>query len=71
VTLDHHDATALAATLESLDDDAWSRTGIYNHPERRIRTVELLGRQTVHEGEHHLWDIDRVVALAHLHRARQ
>ena len=62
-------AAALAATLESLDDGAWSRTGIYNYPERRIRTVEWIGRHTVHEGEHHLWDIGRVVALAHLHRA--
>jgi S-DNA-T family DNA segregation ATPase FtsK/SpoIIIE len=61
-------AAALAATLVSLDDGAWSRTGIYNYPERRVRTVEWIGRHTVHEGEHHLRDIDRVVGLAHLHR---
>jgi hypothetical protein len=61
-------AAALGIALESLDDGAWSRTGIYNYPQRRVRTVEWIGRHTVHEGEHHLWDIDRVVALAHLHR---
>ena len=64
----HEVAAALAATLESLDDGAWSRTGIYNYPERCVRTVEWIGRHTLHEGEHHLRDIDRVVGLAHLHR---
>jgi deoxyribodipyrimidine photolyase-like uncharacterized protein len=54
-------AEALAATLESLDDGGWTRTGIYNYPERRVRTVEWIGRHTVHEGEHHLRDIDRLV----------
>jgi hypothetical protein len=56
--LDHHDAAALAATLESLDDDAWSGPGIYNYPKRCVRTVEWIGRQTVHEGEYRFWDID-------------
>lgn len=55
-------AEALAGTLESLDEDGWSRTGIYNYPERRVRTVEWIGRHTVHEGEHHLQDIERVAA---------
>jgi DNA segregation ATPase FtsK/SpoIIIE, S-DNA-T family len=54
-------AEALAATLESLDDGGWTRTGIYNYPERRVRTVEWIGRHTVHEGEHHLQDIERLV----------
>ena len=61
-------AAALAATLESLDNGAWSRAGIYNYPERCVRTVEWIGRHTLHEGEHHLQDIDRVVGLAHLPR---
>ena len=53
-------AGALADTLASLDDGAWSRTGMYNYSERRIRTVEWIGLHTVHEAEHHLRDIDRV-----------
>jgi hypothetical protein len=57
-------ADALARTVESLDDGAWSRTGIYNYPERRVRTVEWIMRHTIHEGEHHLLDIDRLVRFA-------
>ncbi len=58
-------AESLAATLASLDDDGWNRTGIYNYPERRVRTVEWIGRHTLHEGEHHLQDIDRLVGFTH------
>jgi len=54
-------AASLARLLESLDDDGWQRTGIYNWPERRVRTVEWIGRHTIHEAEHHLHDIDRLV----------
>jgi DinB superfamily len=54
-------AASLARLLESLDDDDWQSTGIYNWPERRVRTVEWIGRHTIHEGEHHLQDIDRLV----------
>ncbi len=54
-------ADTLAATLESLDDKGWNRTGIYSYPERRVRTVEWIGRHTVHEGEHHLRDVGRLV----------
>ncbi|HKF90842.1 MAG TPA: DinB family protein [Acidimicrobiia bacterium] len=61
-------AESLAGTLESLDDEGWNRTGIYNYPERRVRTVEWIGRHTVHEGEHHLGDIDRLIGLSHLNR---
>ncbi|HMG27110.1 MAG TPA: DinB family protein [Acidimicrobiia bacterium] len=61
-------AASLARTLESLDDGDWRRTGIYNYPERRVRTIEWIGRHTVHEGEHHARDIDRVVASVHADR---
>jgi S-DNA-T family DNA segregation ATPase FtsK/SpoIIIE len=61
-------AALLAGTLESLDDGGWSRTGIYNYPQRRVRTVEWIARHTVHEGEHHLRDIDRLVASVHADR---
>jgi hypothetical protein len=57
-------AQAFAETLEDLDDDAWQRTGIYNYPTTRVRTVEWIGRHTVHEGEHHLQDIEGLVAAS-------
>ena len=53
-------AESLAAALESLDEDAWSRTGIYNWPTTRVRTVEWIGRHTIHEGKHHMQDIDHL-----------
>jgi DinB family protein len=55
-------ADTLAETLESLDDDGWERTGLYNWPSKQLRTVEWIGRHTIHEGEHHLQDIHRLVA---------
>jgi hypothetical protein len=57
-------AQMLARTLEDLDDDAWQRTGMYNYPTTRVRTVEWIGRHTVHEGEHHLQDIEGLVAAS-------
>lgn len=59
-----HAADAFAQTLETLDDDAWRRTGVYNYPTTRVRTVEWIGRHTVHEGEHHLQDIEGLVAAS-------
>jgi len=55
-------AEAFAETLEGLGDDAWRRTGVYNYPATRVRTVEWIGRHTVHECEHHLQDIEGLVA---------
>lgn len=52
-------AEELAAALEALDGSDWLRTGTYNWPETRERTVEWIARHTVHEGEHHIMDIDR------------
>jgi S-DNA-T family DNA segregation ATPase FtsK/SpoIIIE len=57
-------AQVFAETLEDLDDDAWQRTGVYNYPTTRVRTVEWIGRHTIHEGEHHLQDIEALVASA-------
>jgi hypothetical protein len=51
-------AQAFAETLEGLDDAAWRRTGVYNYPTTRVRTVEWIARHTIHEGEHHLQDIE-------------
>jgi S-DNA-T family DNA segregation ATPase FtsK/SpoIIIE len=57
-----HAAQMLAETLEDLDGDAWRRTGVYNYPTTRVRTVEWIGRHTVHEEVHHLQDIEGLVA---------
>jgi DinB superfamily len=54
-------AASLSGTLEFLDDGGWQRTGVYNWPSRQVRTVEWIGRHTIHEGQHHLQDIDRLV----------
>jgi hypothetical protein len=50
-------ADGLACTLEALDDAGWARTGVYHWPTTEVRTVEWIGRHTVHEGTHHLRDI--------------
>ncbi|MGH9091308.1 MAG: DinB family protein [Acidimicrobiales bacterium] len=54
----------LATYLSGLDDRAWSRTGIYLWPVRAERSVAWIGRHTVHEGVHHLLDVDRSLAEA-------
>jgi S-DNA-T family DNA segregation ATPase FtsK/SpoIIIE len=56
-------AGRLAGTFESLDDAGWSRTGVYNWPSTRVRTIEWIGQHTLHEAQHHLQDIDRLTAL--------
>jgi hypothetical protein len=50
-------ADALVATLASLDEAGWARTGIYNYPEPASRTVEWIAVHTVHELLHHRIDI--------------
>jgi hypothetical protein len=54
-------AGTLAATLEGLDDEGWGRTGVYHWPTTALRTVEWIGRHTVHESVHHLGDIGRLL----------
>lgn len=54
-------ATRLAADFTALDADQWERTGTYNYPEPAARTMTWLGRHTIHEGEHHLGDVGRVL----------
>ena len=49
--------TRCVATLASLDDAGWARTGIYNYPEPSSRTVEWIAVHTVHELPHHRIDI--------------
>lgn len=55
-------ADDFAAAIDALDDSSWLRTGIYSWPEKRPRTLEWVARHTIHEGEHHLMDIDRLAA---------
>ena len=53
-------AASLAAwAFERLDPSAWRRTCIYNFPEPSTRTLLWLAQHTLHEGEHHLLDIER------------
>ena len=53
-------ADALARTLEDLDAAGWERTGVYNYPTSQLRTVEWIGRHTVHELRHHTHDVERL-----------
>jgi S-DNA-T family DNA segregation ATPase FtsK/SpoIIIE len=57
-------AGALAADFAALDDAGWQRTGIYNWPTPTQRSMLWLGQHTVHEGEHHVRDVDRSLAAA-------
>jgi hypothetical protein len=50
-------AEALADAFAALTPPDWVRTGGYVWPRPQIRTMEWIGRNTVHEGEHHLLDI--------------
>ena len=55
-------AGALATVLDQLPEAAWQRTAVYNWPTRAVRTLDWVGRQTLHEVIHHLMDIDRLTA---------
>jgi hypothetical protein len=54
-------AGELAATLTVLDAQGWLRSGVYPWPVRAVRTVEWIGRRTVHELAHHLFDERRLI----------
>jgi DinB superfamily len=54
-------AGELTSILAALDDAGWQRTGIYPWPLPEIRSVEWIGRRTVHELAHHLFDIRRLL----------
>jgi S-DNA-T family DNA segregation ATPase FtsK/SpoIIIE len=57
-------AELLARAFEGLDQAQWQRRCILNFPEARERTVLWLGRHAVHEGEHHLRDVDAALRSA-------
>jgi S-DNA-T family DNA segregation ATPase FtsK/SpoIIIE len=54
-------AGAFTQTMTALDDAGWMRTGLYPWPAPEIRTVEWIGRRTVHELDHHLFDNRRLL----------
>lgn len=57
-------AELLAWAFSGLDDAQLQRPCTYNFPEARERTVLWLGRHSVHEGEHHLRDVDAALRSA-------
>ena len=60
VISDMETATAdMAATLETVEADEWARTGRFDFGERDVLTT---ARNAVHEGSHHLRDIERVLS---------
>lgn len=55
-------AGAFGRALTALDDAGWMRAGVYPWPRPEVRTVEWIGRRTVHELAHHLFDNRRLLA---------
>jgi hypothetical protein len=54
-------AAALAAELEAVPADGWSRIGVR---EDLDMSVDWMARNVVHEGQHHLLDIGRALRAA-------
>jgi hypothetical protein len=57
-------AEAVASYVETFGPSDWTRTMTYSFPERAERPLTWVVRHTVHEGEHHLLDIGRVLRAA-------
>jgi hypothetical protein len=55
-------AELCAVVFEALDQAGWARRLIYRWPDATERDLAWVGRNTVHEGEHHLMDVRRVLA---------
>jgi hypothetical protein len=54
-------ARLVARTFGGLDEAAWRRECMYNLPAPSKRNIAWLAAHTLHEGEHHLRDFDRVM----------
>jgi S-DNA-T family DNA segregation ATPase FtsK/SpoIIIE len=54
-------ARALADRFATLSPEQLARTAIYNYPAPARRTIAWIGRHTVHEGHHHLRDMEHAV----------
>ncbi len=50
-----------AWAFDGLDPSAWNRTCLYNFPEPSERSLLWLAQHTLHEGRHHLRDIERII----------
>ncbi|MHB8619922.1 MAG: DinB family protein [Chloroflexota bacterium] len=57
-------AEMIAGAFTALDDEQWQRRLVYNFPSPAERTVAWLARHTLHEAEHHLGDVARVLVAA-------
>jgi S-DNA-T family DNA segregation ATPase FtsK/SpoIIIE len=57
-------AHLIAWAFSGLAPTDWDRTCIHNFPEPAARSILWLAEHTLHEGEHHLGDIDRTIAAA-------
>jgi hypothetical protein len=55
-------AHLVARVFSERSPDEWQRRIIYNYPEPVERDLAWLGRHTIHEGEHHLFDVSRQVS---------
>jgi DNA segregation ATPase FtsK/SpoIIIE, S-DNA-T family len=55
-------AELCAVVFEALDEAGWARRLVYPWPQVTERDLVWVGRHTVHEGEHHLMDVGRVLA---------
>ena len=54
-------AELCAVTFEALDAAGQARRLVYPWPEATERDLDWVGRHAVHEGEHHLMDVRRVL----------
>jgi hypothetical protein len=54
-------ADLLAHAFDGLDDAQWIRPLVYGFPDPARRDVEWMAHHTVHELQHHLMDIDRIL----------
>jgi S-DNA-T family DNA segregation ATPase FtsK/SpoIIIE len=50
--------------LDGLDEAQWTRPLIYGFPDPARRDVEWVGHHTLHELQHHLMDVDRILGQA-------
>jgi hypothetical protein len=57
-------STSLASFAENLTNDQLALTMVYGYPEIAERPLSWVVVHTVHEGEHHLLDIGRVLRAA-------
>ena len=51
-------ANEIAAAFAALSAEDWARIAVYNWPTQTERSMTWLGQHTIHEGRHHLRDID-------------